>query len=301
MKRLSIAFLLGSVSSLVCAQQTKPADDMQGMSMDDMPGMSMPHQHHDMPSAPAPASSSVLPPNDHVPPPPPQHVMDAMTQHPMDDAMDMHDTGTRGMLLIDRLERTRTTGGDNATAWEGEGWWGSDIDRLWLRSEGERERNATRDAYVDLLWGHAWTTYWDGQLGLRQDIGNGPKRQWLAVGVQGLAPYWFETQATFYAGEQGRTALRLESSYDVLFTQRLILTPRIEVNLYSRNDPQRAIRAGLSETEAGLRLRYEFSRRFAPYIGVSWTYRRIAGAPSNVLLDTAAHETTWVAGIRFWF
>jgi copper resistance protein B len=224
-----------------------------------------------------------------------------MAQHSMSDAMDMHDTGTRGMLLIDRLERTRSTGGDNATAWEGEGWWGSDIDRLWIRSEGERQRGTTRDGRIDLLWGHAWTTYWDGQLGLRQDIGDGPKRQWLAVGVQGLAPYWFETQATFYAGEQGRTALRLESSYDVLFTQRLILTPKIELNLYSRNDPQRAIRAGLSEAEAGLRLRYEFSRRFAPYVGVSWAYRRIANAPTDVLFDTAAHETTWVAGIRFWF
>jgi copper resistance protein B len=296
MKRLSMILLLGGVSGLVCAQQAKPVDDMQNMSMDDMPGMSMPHQHHDAP--PAAASSSALPPNDHIPPPPPQHVM---AQHSMSDAMDMHDTGTRGMLLIDRLERTRSTGGDNATAWEGEGWWGSDIDRLWIRSEGERQRGTTRDGRIDLLWGHAWTTYWDGQLGLRQDIGNGPKRQWLAVGVQGLAPYWFETQATFYAGEQGRTALRLESSYDVLFTQRLILTPKIELNLYSRNDPQRAIRAGLSEAEAGLRLRYEFSRRFAPYVGVSWAYRRIANAPTDVLFDTAAHETTWVAGIRFWF
>ncbi|BDU22607.1 hypothetical protein DYGSA30_40640 [Dyella sp. GSA-30] len=288
--------LLCGVSGLAYAQQAKPMDNMQDMPMDDMPGMSMPHQHHDAP--PAAASSLPLPPNDHVPPPPPQHVM---AQHAMSDAMDMHDTSTRGMLLIDRLERTRTTGGDNATAWEGEGWWGSDIDRLWIRSEGERQRGVTQDGRVDVQWGHAWTTYWDGQLGLRQDIGNGPKRQWLAFGVQGLAPYWFETQATFYAGEQGRTTLRLESSYDVLFTQRLILTPKIELNLYSRNDPQRAIRAGLSEAEAGLRLRYEFSRRLAPYVGVSWAYRRTANAPTDVLLDTAAHETTWVAGIRFWF
>jgi copper resistance protein B len=299
MKRLSMILLLGSVSGLAYAQQAKPVDDRQDMSMDDMPGMSMPHQHHDAP--PAAASSSALPPNDHIPPPPPQRAMHAMAQHAMDDAMDMHDTGTRGMLLIDRLERTRSTGGDYATAWEGEGWWGSDIDRLWIRSEGERQRGTTQDARIDLLWGHAWTTYWDGQLGIRQDFGSGPRRQWLAVGVQGLAPYWFETQATFYAGEQGRTALRLESSYDVLFTQRLILTPKVELNLYSRNDPQRAIRAGLSEAEAGLRLRYEFSRRFAPYIGVSWAYRRVANAPSNVLFDTAAHETTWIAGIRFWF
>ena len=299
MRRLSIAMVLGAMSSLACAQQVKPADDMSGMSMDDMPGMSMPHEHHDV--APALASSSALPPNDHVPPAPPRHVMHAMSQHPQQDAMDMHDTGTRSMLLIDRLERMRTTGGDNATAWEGEAWWGDDIDRLWIRSEGERQRDATRDARVDLLWGHAWATYWDGQLGVRQDIGYGPKRQWLAAGVQGLAPYWFETQATFYAGEQGRTALRVESSYDLLFTQRLILTPKLELNLYSRNDPQRAIRAGLSEADAGLRLRYEFSRRFAPYIGVSWAYRRVSGTPSNILLDTATHETTWLVGVRFWF
>lgn len=284
MTRVLAICLLGVLSGAAWAQHAM--HDMQ-----DMPGMSMP--------APAAASTTTLPPNDHVPPPPPRRPMPSMMHG--DDAMDMHDNGTRAMLLVDRLERTRSTGGDNAFAWEVEGWWGTDLNRLWVRTEGERDRSATRDGRVDLLWGHAWTTYWDAQLGLRQDIGYGPKRQWLALGVQGLAPYWFETQATFYAGEQGRTALRLETSYDLLLTQRLILTPKIELNIYSRSDPQRAIHAGLSEAEAGLRLRYEFSRRFAPYLGVSRTYRRVTDVPIVVGTDTAKQETVWLAGIRFWF
>ena len=117
--------------------------------------------------------------------------------------------------------------------------------------------------------------------------------------MQGLAPYWFETQATFYAGEQGRTALRLEASYELLFTQRLILEPKLELNLYGKDDPQRGVSSGLSDVEAGLRLRYEFSRKFAPYVGVNWT-RRYGDAQAPGAPVFHARETTWVAGVRWW-
>jgi copper resistance protein B len=287
----------------------------QSMGMDDMPGMSAPsgsaqidpHAGHAAPSDTMPMDHSVhtdgseLPPNDHVPPPPPQTVPHVTSAAQMADLMQMDDAGTRSMLLIDRWERSASTSGDYATAWEAEGWWGNDLNRLWLKTEGERGSAGTDDGRLEALWSHAWTSFWDAQLGVRQDFGQGPDRQWVALGVEGLAPYWFETQATFYVGEQGRTAARFEASYELRFTQRLILQPKLELNLYGRDDPQRGISSGLSDLEAGLRLRYEFSRKFAPYVGVNWTRRY--GSLDNVpgAVELHARETTWVAGVRFWF
>ena len=265
-------------------------------AMDAMPGMQMgPEQAKDEHAGHAMPMPAALPPNDHVAPPPPQRQPAPMPPEHMADMMQMDDLARRGMWLFDRLERTRGVGGDYATAWEAEGWWGSDTDRVWLRTEGERSAEGTHDARAEVLWGHAFSTFWDWQLGVRHDFGHGPDRQWIAAGVQGLAPYWFETQATFYAGPQGRTALRLQASYDLHFTQRLILAPNLELNFYGKDDPLRGIRAGLSETEAGLRLRYEFSRRFAPYLGVNHTRR--FGEPTA----PPRRETTWLAGIRLWF
>jgi copper resistance protein B len=280
------------------AKPVKPKEDtmhgMHHMSSADAPAEPAPqqtHAGHDM-AMPMPVA---LPPNDHVPPSPPQHQPAPMAPEHMVEMMQMDDMAKRGMWLFDRLERTRGIHGDYATAWEAEGWWGSDINRVWLRTEGERGAEGTQDARAEVLWGHAFSTFWDWQLGVRHDFGHGPDRQWLAAGVQGLAPYWFETQATFYAGPQGRTALRLQASYDLRFTQRLVLAPELELNFYGKDDPRRGIRAGLSEAEAGLRLRYEFSRRFAPYLGVEHTRR--FGDPTGF----PRRETVWLAGVRLWF
>ena len=285
------------------ATRPKPAGD--SMPMHDMHDMqptgahadhvqSQEHAGHAMPVQDMPPQAP-LPPNDHIPPPPPQHQPAPMAPEHMADMMQMDDLARRGMWLFDRLERTRDIHGDYATAWEAEGWWGSDTNRAWLRTEGERGADGTQDARAELLWGHAFSTFWDWQLGVRHDFGRGPDRQWAAFGVQGLAPYWFETQATFYAGPQGRTALRLETSYDLRFTQRLLLAPQLELNVYGKDDPRRGIRSGLSEAEAGLRLRYEFSRRFAPYVGVNHVRR--FGEPTGL----AKRETVWLAGVRLWF
>jgi len=302
----------------------------QSMNMDDMPGMSM-HSHdahagHDKVESAqttkavtdhgddadhqgmdhaahvmASGSDQKLPSNGHIPPAPPQHVMPEMSPEQMTTLMQMDDAAPIGMLLFDRLERSRSTRGEYATHWEMEGWWGNAINRVWLKTEGERGREGTQDGRVDVLWSTAWTSFWDWQLGARQDIGQGPKRQWAALGVQGVAPYWFDTQATFYLGERGRTALRLETSYELLFTQRLILEPKLEMNFYGKDDPQRGISSGLADMEAGLRLRYEFSRKFAPYIGVNWTRRFGTTSPAAGEPAQHARETTWLAGVRLWF
>ena len=122
-----------------------------------------------------------------------------------------------------------------------------------------------------------------------------------AFGVQGMALYNFETEATAFIGEGGQTAARLEGDYDILLTNRLILQPTAELNFYGKNDPQRGIGSGLSNTEAGLRLRYEIRREIAPYIGVTWnrTYGKTADYANDEGEDRS--EARLVLGVRLWF
>ncbi|SOZ67416.1 CopB ATPase, Copper resistance protein B precursor [Cupriavidus taiwanensis] len=204
-------------------------------------------------------------------------------------------------VLVDRLEWAHANG-SNAAAYEAQAWFGNSFDKLVLKAEGEASKGKLHEARTELLWGHAVASYWDTQLGLRNDAGSGrPARNWLAFGVQGLAPYWFEVDATAYVGTSGRTALRLSAEYELLLTQRLILQPRIEANLYGKNDPEVGIGSGLSNGTVGLRLRYEFSRQFAPYIGVE-RYQTFGNTAD--MLRTAggkSGETRFVAGVRVWF
>jgi copper resistance protein B len=212
----------------------------------------------------------------------------------------MLDDAALGILLIDRLEYFDGRN-DNGVALEAQGWYGTDANKLWVKAEGERSAGRLQDLRTEALWDHPIGIYWNTQLGVRHDFGIGPGRTWAAFGVQGLAPYWFDVEATVYVGESGRTAFRFESEYELLLTQRLIMQPRVEMNLYGRDDPQRGIGAGLSDAELGVRLRYEFTRKFAPYVGVEFErkfgktadFARGAGEP--------AFDPRLVAGIRFWF
>ena len=163
-------------------------------------------------------------------------------------------------------------------------------------------RGKLQDARTELLWGHAIAPFWDSQLGVRYDSGgSAPVRKWLALGVQGLAPYWFELDAAAYLGEDGRTALRLGGEYEILLTQRLILQPRVEVNVYGKDDAARDIGSGLSGAAAGLRLRYEIKRQFAPYFGVERSSKFGKTADLVRATGTPTGETRWVAGVRYWF
>jgi copper resistance protein B len=167
--------------------------------------------------------------------------------------------------------------------------------------EATHGRHVNGHARVELLWNHAVAPFWDIQLGLRQDLGEGPPRQWAAFGIQGLALYGFELEATAYAGPSGRTAARLHVEYELLFTQRLVLQPVFEVNLHGRNDVAARTGRGLSDTRLGLRLRYEIRREFAPYVGVVWTHRYGASADYARRDDEPAADRQIVAGVRFWF
>ena len=136
---------------------------------------------------------------------------------------------------------------------------------------------------------------------MRHDSGVDPSRTWVAFGVQGLAPYWFETEATAYFGEDGRSALRFDAEYELLLTQRLILQPRIEANFYGKRDAARELGSGLSDVTMGLRLRYEIRREFAPYVGIERA-RKFGGTKDLVrAAGKDTDESRVVAGVRFWF
>lgn len=220
----------------------------------------------------------------------------------LSDARQLHmaDEHNFASLLVDRLEAVRSSDNTSA-AFDLQAWYGRDYNRLVLKSEGHYDNKEIEEASTELLWGHAIAAYWNSQLGLRYDSGEGPDRSWLAFGVQGLAPYWFEIDATAYVGEEGRTALNLEAEYELLITQKLILQPRIEADFYGKADNKRGIGSGLSELKTGLRLRYEIRREFAPYVGVEWAGKFADTADMARAVGQDTSETQAVAGLRFWF
>lgn len=208
-----------------------------------------------------------------------------------------HSPGINSYVLLDRLEGWKRDAG-SGQAWEASAWIGGDIDRLWLRSEGEREGGRTHASDLDVLYGHAISPWWDLLAGARQQF-RPDGSTWAALGVQGLAPYKFEVAATLYLGEGGDGLLKLEAEYDVLLTNRLILQPRIEATLAL--DRRSAERGDGDAAEAGLRLRYEITRRFAPYVG--WEHERRFGDGADAAREHGEplRESRFVAGVRIWF
>ena len=164
----------------------------------------------------------------------------------------------------------RANGSNTEFRWEGQGWAGTDYDELWIKSEGTVSNGAVDDGQQQFLYGRAVTTYFDLQGGLRSDIDSRPTRNWAALGIQGLAPYFFDLEVTGFVSGEGHLAAKLEASYDLLLTQCLILQPQVELNVYSKADPARLVGFGFSDIDTGLRLRYELSRKFIPYMRLCW-------------------------------
>jgi copper resistance protein B len=201
----------------------------------------------------------------------------------------VHDRAFHSYFLLDQLE-WQDADGSGALAWDAKGWVGGDMQRLWFRAEGMREDSQTTSAETHALYGRKLTPWWDVVVGLRQDFAPGPSQTWAAIGIQGLAPYRFEIEATAYVGEAGQIAARVKAEYELLLTNRWLLQPLVELNAYGKDDDSRGMDAGVVTFEAGLRARYEIRREFAPYIGIS------------LLDDTrGASDSRLLAGVRAWF
>ncbi|MBS0215702.1 MAG: copper resistance protein B [Proteobacteria bacterium] len=262
--------------------------DHSGMDHSGMEGMD--HSMHqqapapDQPTTPIPAITDA----------------DRAAAVPPHGGHDMMDNAIHGYALLNRLETWNDTPG-RGVAWEGRGWIGTDLNRVWLRTEGERVSNHTESASAEVLYGHSVSPWWDVVAGVRHDFRPGDGQTFAAIGVQGLAPQKFEVEATAYLGQRGQVALRFETEYELLLTNRLILQPMVEVNAYGKDDRLRGISSGLSTAGAGLRLRYEFTRQFAPYIGV--TREQAFGRTADFRREASGQrgDTRFVLGFRTWF
>lgn len=187
---------------------------------------------------------------------------------------------------------------DGDLAWDGRLWLGYDANRLTLRTEGERTDGSTERAELSALWTHAVARWWDVVAGARADFAPGPSRTWAAFGVQGLAPYRFELEATVFVADGGDSAARFEAEYELLITQRLVLQPQMQLDWYGQTDGARGVGAGLSSAELALRLRYEVRREVAPYVGLvrERKYGRTADLARSVAADP--DDTRLVLGVR---
>ena len=230
---------------------------------------------------------------------PPVTEADRAAAFPDVQAHPLQDDAVHYFVQFDQLEWH--AGNGSGLRWETDGWLGRDRDRLWFRSEGESADGRLGVAEAHLFYGRAVARWWELVVGVRQDFRPGPAETWFAFGVQGLAPYWFEIDASLYVSDAGRTAARLEVAYELLLTNRLIAQPLIEVDLHGKSDPERGVAAGVvSNLEAGLRIRYEFHREVAPYVGLTWSR---AADPRDALADLAGHAEglRLVTGLRLWF
>ncbi|HYG07100.1 MAG TPA: copper resistance protein B [Stenotrophomonas sp.] len=212
-----------------------------------------------------------------------------------------HDNTVQSFVLLDRLEAVDV---DNGTGleWEGVGWVGTDLEKLWVRSEGERNGDGhTESANVEALYGRAIAPWWDLVAGVRHDFKPGASQDFAAIGIMGLAPYKFELSATAYIGTSGHSFAQLEAEYETLLTNRLVLQPQIEVTVHGGNDAARGVGSGLGSVEVGLRLRYEITRRFAPYVGV--VAERAFGRTAELRREHGedSDDARLVAGFRIWF
>ncbi len=205
-----------------------------------------------------------------------------------------------GHVLFDQMEG-RTNGLDNEFRWDGEGWVGTDMNKLWFKSEGFIERGYTTDGDQEALYDRPITTYFDAQAGVRYDLDTNPGRLWGAIGIEGLAPYFFSFAPTFYFSDRGYFAGRIAGSYDLLITNRLILQPQVEINFYSKSQADRGVGSGLSEIDTGLRLRYEITRKFAPYIGFAYTGTYGETADFTRQEGGNVNDPRFIFGARIWY
>jgi copper resistance protein B len=204
-------------------------------------------------------------------------------------------------VMLDQLE-ARIHDGRDGYLWDAQGWYGGDINKLWIKSEGEGSfGEKLEEAEVQALWSHAITPWFDVQAGIRYDFRPEPERGHLVLGLQGLSPYFLELDGAGFVSDEGDVSARLEAEYDLLITQRLILQPRAEINFAVQDVRELGIGSGVNDIELGLRLRYEFAREFAPYIGVQWERKLGETADFARDEDESVDNLFFVAGVRIWF
>lgn len=280
---------------------------MQGM--DHTAPTADPHAGHVMPAQPPataePIGTDLPPGNAPAPPVPTPHYADriwdpARMARARDVMMREDGGGQRFAQIMLDLAEVRSGKVGASWRWEGSGWFGGDIDRFVVKTEGEGA-NRVESAEIQALYSRAIGPYFNLQAGVRHDIRPMPDRTYATIGVEGLAPYWFDVAAAAFVSTRGDVLGRVEGYYDQRITQRLIAQPRVELNLSAQDVPVIGLGSGLTSAELGLRLRYEIRREFAPYIGLSWDRR--VGDTARLARDRGEDVggIGAVAGLRLWF
>ncbi|RDV01725.1 copper resistance protein B [Sphingorhabdus pulchriflava] len=296
--------------------EPKPADPHAGHDMSAMdqpaatdvpqpaPAPSDPHAGHDMSAMPEVSGTEIG--NAPAPAPPEDHAADSLFDpaemaRSRDTLRREHGVFNGSMILFDLAEYQARKGGDGYR-WEAEAWFGGDIDRFMVKTEGEGTfGEPIDDAEVQLLYSRAVAPYWNAHVGVRHDFRPDPSRTYAVVGIEGVAPYWFHLSGQLFLSDKGDFRARAEGSYDQRITQSLILSPRAEFNLSAQDMPAIGVGSGLTDVELGLRLRYEVRKEFAPYVGVEWSRKVGDTARYASAAGEDASVVNFVAGIRFWF
>ncbi|WP_267380923.1 MULTISPECIES: copper resistance protein B [unclassified Sphingomonas] len=277
--------------------EAKP-DAMSAMDMTAMPGMTMPPAAQALAGTALPAGDAPAPaaPRDHYADRDwPVAAMAAARRRMMAEQ-----GGQVFYQLLFNLAELQVRDGRVGYRWDGEAWIGGDRDGLVLKSEGDGGRHGVDAAELQALYSRAIGPYFDLQAGLRHDVAPAP-RSYATLGIEGLAPYMVETEAALFLSDRGDLLGRIEGWYDERLNQRLVLQPRVELNLAAQDVARSRIGAGLSNAELGLRLRYEIAREFAPYVGLSWDRRLGATARYARADGEDPSQASLVAGVRFWF
>ncbi len=246
-------------------------------------------------------ATAPLPPTDHAA----DRIFGPAAMAPSRALVQSEHGGGKASLMALNIAEYQIVNGKDGFRWDGEFWSGGDSNRLVIKSEGEGEitrgKLSVETAEVQALFSLALDPYWNLQTGIRHDIKPDPSRTYVVLGVEGVAPYWLETEAVIFLSNKGEVLGRIEATYDQRITQRLILQPRVEINLSAQDVPQTRIGAGIVNAEFGLRLRYELSREFAPYIGLSQE-RRMGRTADYARADGEdVSSTSFVIGLRTWF
>lgn len=219
-----------------------------------------------------------------------------------DAALRREHGGMAASKIMFNLAEYQVRHGHDGYRWAGEGWFGGDINRLVVKSEGEGVfHEGVERAEAQLLYSRALDPYWNLQAGVRHDFEPGPSRTYATLSMEGIAPYWIELDVALFLSDKGDLLGRIEGYYDQRLTQRLILQPRVELNLSAQDAPEQGLGSGLSNAEFGLRLRYEATREFAPYFGIS--HERKIGDTARFARAAGedVRSTGFVLGIRAWF
>lgn len=203
------------------------------------------------------------------------------------------------MVNIDQFEKR--FGDEDPFVFAGQAWIGYDLNKIVFKAEGERIKGENESVELQLLYSKAIAPFWNFQVGARRDFKPEPERNWGVIGLQGLAPYYFDIDAALFIGESGRTALRFDAEYELMLTQRLVLIPEIEMNFFGEDDVETGAGSGLASSEVGLRLAYQIRREFSPYIGVSWENKY--GNTADFARDEGelTKDTQFVIGVSTWF